>query len=70
VERAATQIAQKVWSTSAKTRSQLFDGLNPNSAEEFLAHAIAMQWLRIDGDRIAPGLVDPRLAVTTRIPNF
>jgi hypothetical protein len=33
--------------------------LIPRAAEEFLAHAVRMQWVVVDGDRVVPGAVNP-----------
>jgi hypothetical protein len=60
----------KLWSTGGKPRSQLFAaGMNPSTGDEYLAHAVAMKWLKIEGDMVLPGLVNPTPRVTTRIPN-
>lgn len=45
VERAATALAQKVHSFRCETRAQLFQGLNQTIAQEYLAHAVHMQWV-------------------------
>lgn len=39
-------------------RSQL-DGLSQASGEEYLAYAVQMQWLVIDGDQVARGRRGP-----------
>jgi hypothetical protein len=36
VDRSAQQLAQKVWSTGAKRRGQLFSGMNQSLVEELL----------------------------------
>jgi hypothetical protein len=59
VERAATALATKVWTSGARPRDQLFAGINPLMVDEYLAHAVSMHWVIIDGDRIAPGKVSP-----------
>jgi hypothetical protein len=43
--------------------------MNPSTGDEYLAHAVAMKWLKIEGDMVLPGLVNPTPRVTTRIPN-
>jgi hypothetical protein len=58
VQRTATALATKVW-TSGAPCAQLFAGRNVATAEE-VNYAIAMQWVTIDGDRIAPGAADRR----------
>jgi hypothetical protein len=60
VQRTATALATKVWTSGAQPCAQLFAGRNLATAEE-LNYAIAMQWVTIDGDRIAPGAADRRV---------
>jgi hypothetical protein len=59
VQRTATALATKVRTSGAQPCAQLFAGRNLATVEEFLNYAIAMQWVTIDGDRIAPGAVNP-----------
>lgn len=59
VERAAKGLAAQVWSYGSRPRARLFTGINPAVVEEFLAHAIAMQWVVVDGDQIAAGKINP-----------
>src|SRR5215211_3053109 len=66
VERAATTLATKVWSSGARPRDQLLPRLNQATAEEFVAYAVHRNWLRVDGDQIIRGSVDPQPAVTFR----
>jgi hypothetical protein len=61
VERAARALAGEVWRYGAQPRGRLLrPGLNPESAEQYLAHAVAQEWVRVDGDVLRPGVVDPR----------
>jgi hypothetical protein len=59
VQQAAEALAFEVWSSGSIPRDHLFAGLLPALADEYLNQAIAMQWVVIDGDRIAPGAVSP-----------
>jgi hypothetical protein len=59
VQQAAKALAFEVWSSGSIPRDHLFAGLLPALAEEYLNQAIAMQWVVIAGDRIAPGAVSP-----------
>lgn len=60
-EDAVLALATTVWSAGGKPRYQLFQpGLNQALAEEFLAHALAKQWVRINGEMVVPGSVNPR----------
>jgi hypothetical protein len=52
-------LAAQVWSYGSRARARLFAGINPAVVEEFLAHAVAMQWVVVDGDLIAAGKVNP-----------
>lgn len=74
VEQAATTLAIKVWSEHSISRARLFGarpflGIHPTAAEQYLNHAVYMQWVTVDGDEIARGAVNPQPAPTTRIPN-
>jgi hypothetical protein len=60
VQRAAKALALRVWSSGSSPRARLFAGMLPIPAEQYLNHAVAMKWVNIDGDRIAPGPVNPR----------
>jgi hypothetical protein len=63
VERAAKALALQVSDGGAQPRDRLFDpALNEDTANELLGHAVAQQWVTVDGDRIAPGPVNPRPA--------
>jgi hypothetical protein len=75
VQQAAEALALKVRATGSTSRARLFGarpfmGIHPTTAEEYLNHAVHLQWVTIDGDQIAPGAVDPNPKVTTRIHNF
>jgi hypothetical protein len=70
VEDAARQLAEQVHSSSAKPRTQLFrPGLNPSDEAAYSAHAVAMQWLVVEGEWVHPGPVHPQPRTTTLIPN-
>jgi hypothetical protein len=60
VQQAAEALALKVWSSGSIPRDHLFAGLLPALADEYLNQTIAMQWVVLDGDRIAPGPLNPR----------
>jgi hypothetical protein len=69
VEQAAKTLAMKVWSEKSISRDRLFGarpfaGIHPDTAEEYLNHAIDMQWVTVDGDQIARGAVNPQPAPT------
>jgi hypothetical protein len=60
VARAAKALANQVRTSGSKHRKQLFQGKLPRLAEQYLAHAIDMQWVVLtDDDRIAPWCCEP-----------
>jgi hypothetical protein len=69
VEEAALSIASQVWSAGPLPRDQLFQGMNQSIADQYLAHAEAMEWLIIADGQVRPGAVDPRSRAVTLIPN-
>jgi hypothetical protein len=61
IEQAATALAMRVWQDGAKSRDELVPaGSNPAAVDQYLDHAEKMQWLRIDGDDVERGVVNPR----------
>jgi hypothetical protein len=53
------------------TRARLYPDLPPHRVDQYLAHAVTMNWLVVDAEnRIVRGEVDPRPITVTRIPNF
>jgi hypothetical protein len=69
VEEPALGIASQIWSVGSLPRDQLFQGMNQSIAEQYLAHAEAMEWLIIADGQVRPGAVDPRPRAVTLIPN-
>jgi hypothetical protein len=55
----ALQLARTVWGWGQVDRANHFRGINPQSSEKWIAHAIDMQWVIADGDLIKKGPVDP-----------
>ena len=69
VEEAALSIASQVRSVGFLPHDQLFQGMNQSIADQYLAHAEAMEWLIIADGQVRPGAVDPRPWAVTLIPN-
>jgi hypothetical protein len=69
VEEAALSIASQVRIVGSLPRGQLFQGMNQSIADQYLAHAEAMEWLIIADGQVRPGAVDPRPRAVTLIPN-
>jgi hypothetical protein len=59
VRDAANVLAQRIWSTGAQPRSHLLRGINPPDAERYLSHAVAQDWVVVDGDLVIRGAVNP-----------
>jgi hypothetical protein len=70
VERAAKGLAAQVWSYGSRRRDRLFVGINPAVVEEFLAYAVAMQWVVVDDALVSPGKVDPSPTGTTNLADI
>jgi hypothetical protein len=58
VERSARQIASAVWERGKMSKAALFS----YSADEWLAHAVEMQWVTVDGSQIKRGPINPQPA--------
>jgi hypothetical protein len=70
VEDAAKHIAISVHSAGGKLRSQLFPRrLREADEAAYLGHAVALQWLVVEGVQVRPGPVHPQPRTTTLIPN-
>ena len=59
--RTAKTIAEQVWGTGTKPRSQYLVGSEANRAEieQALRHAIDEQWIAVSGDQLVRGSVSP-----------
>jgi hypothetical protein len=61
VKTAALELAAKVWARQELSKAVLLYGMNPASANEWLAHAEAMGWVVDDHGQIKRGSQNPAL---------
>jgi hypothetical protein len=59
VSSGARQIASAVWERGELSKAVLFYRTAADSAERRLAHAVAMQWVVVDGNQVKKGPVNP-----------
>ena len=70
VERAARVIATVVRERLVISRTELYEGTNPEHVDHCLAHAVAMEWCVLDGlQLVRPGPVNHRPAQPIGDPN-
>jgi hypothetical protein len=63
VEQAVRDIADAVRSRLVMGRAEVYERRPASDVDRYLAHAVAMNWVTVDGDVLRPGRVDHRPVV-------
>jgi len=57
---AAFAVAREVWSQGGRPLELFYERSNRVFMDEYVAHAVVMGWVAVQGDVVVPGSVNPR----------